>query len=146
MIKILLSSIFILAMLASFGQNKFYVNCTLITAENRDKCWPITPTNNLIYDSLTQIGLSISKAEINDNCLVIRISFGCGCGSVYMKLFSKWKTFNDEKVLQLIPDFLDYDLCRANCTRKISFDLSPYIQKYPKPFKLIIENFEFIIE
>ncbi len=145
MVKILLSTILIFGVFASFGQRNFYVNYTLITSENKDKCWHIIPADNL-YDSFTQRGLNINNAEIIDNCLEISVFYGCGCGSVYMNLFSKWETVDDKKVLYLIPDFLDYDLCRAGCPKKISFDISPYTEKYPKPFKLIIGDYEFLIE
>ncbi len=145
MVKILLSVIWIFILFTGFGQKFFYVNYTLITSENKNKCWHIIPADNN-YDSYTQIGLNIKSVEIIDNCLKIYAFYGGGCGEVYMTLFSKWETVDEKKVLKLIPDFLELDFCRALWAIKISFDISPYTEKYPKPFKLSIMNYEFLIE
>ena len=128
-----------------FGQGQyFFINDSSVDWRN-ENCWPLTK-----YFKLTEFNnheFRIQKTEIIDNHLTLNISYGGGCGKVFLKLFMDTTLdLINESVIQLFPQFIDNDMCKALIHRKVCFDLDFILKGKKKPFLLKIGEIEISIK
>jgi hypothetical protein len=137
--------ILIISSFQLFGQQeKFFINDSLCDFQ-KVACWQLT--YNAGSSEYKNSDLEIYNAEIISNQLVISISYGGGCGSVYLKLYVRnpINLVNEDKV-ELIPEFIDNDHCKAIRSRKVCFDLDPLLKGRKKPVYVKIGTYNLSIQ
>jgi hypothetical protein len=137
-------TLFIISTIHLFGQEeKFFVNDSLFDFQT-ETCWPLTKQFNLT--EFKNYDFQIRKAEILDNHLVLDISYGGGCGLVYLKLYvDNSFDLTNESIIQLFPEFIDNDLCMAIRYCRICFDLETLLKGRKNPLLLKIGKYDLTI-
>jgi hypothetical protein len=76
-------------------------------------------------DTINAMKVKIYNAEISDDCLEIGIIYG-GC-NVNVELVTDNKPVESQSLkLYFLLNYISSDLCKAQVTAKLKFDLSPY--------------------
>lgn len=137
-------TVFIFSTFHLFGQEeKFFVNDSLFDFQT-ETCWPLTKKFQLT--EFKNYDFQIRKAEIVDNHLVLNISYGGGCGPVYLKLYvDNSFDLTKESIIQLFPEFIDNDICKAIRYRQVCFDLDILLKERKNPLLLKIGTYNLTI-
>lgn len=132
-----LTIIFLLSTFQLFGQ--LYVNDSLINYDNK-YCSTITIER---YNSEISKGdFRINSVDFTDNCLSIDFSYGGGCGQAHLRMLVDTSVdFINQPIINLFPQFIDNDICKAIKYRTAYFDLDPLLKK-KKSFILKIEGYD----
>lgn len=137
-------TVFVFSTFHLFGQEeKFFVNDNLFDFQT-ETCWPLT--KKLQLTEFKNFDFQILKAEITDNHLVLNISYGGGCGPVYLKLYvNNSFDLKNESMIQLFPEFRDNDMCKAIRYRKVCFDLDELLKGRTNSLLLKIGKYDLSI-
>lgn len=118
---------------------QFFINDTPIDNEWKN-CFALTKGFQ-IKDIITN-DMKLEGAEIINGCLKIDLTYGCGCGPIYLKLFVDTTIdLINEPAIHLFPQFADLDFCKALCQCSVYFDLSSIIDRRKKPLIIQIGKF-----
>ena len=118
----------------------FYVNDTLVNYRE-ERCWALSvkaDTTNILVNR----EFGILNAQIINKHLNLEFTYGGGCGPVYLRLYvnESINIYNDP-VIELFPEFIDKDPCKALRFGTSNFDINGLIAKRKKP--LIIKVWEY---
>lgn len=117
-------------------EQQFFINDSLVDF-NVESCWSLT--KKFQVKEFKNFEFDISKIEIIDNQLFLYISYGGGCGNVYLKLYvdDSYDLLN-EPIIRLFPEFIDRDFCKAIRWRKVCFDIEFLLKNRTRPLLLQI--------
>ncbi|MBV6483701.1 MAG: hypothetical protein KFKLKKLM_00153 [Flavobacteriales bacterium] len=128
---------FFISTLRMIGQEQhFFINDSLVDF-NVEKCWSLT--KKFQVKEFKNFDFEISKIEIINNKLILYVDYGGGCGNVHLKLYidDSYDLLN-EPIINLFPEFIDHDSCKAIRYRKICFDVEFLLKNRTRPLLLQI--------
>lgn len=147
-------SLLILISSQSFGQGSgsfnldslskirgLYVNDTLVNNLD-DRYWTLSVKADSSNIQLNN-EFGILGARIINDFLSISFYYGGGCGPVYLRLyFNESINFSNDPVIELFPEFIDKDSCRAIKFGYANFDINKLTENRIKPLKIKIGQYE----
>ncbi len=79
-----------------------------------------------LYENAPSDVFTFKNVEIENNCLIVKIEYGGGCGKIELNLYDSGKVMESYPVQRNIRLSLkDEDYCKALITKEFSFDLTP---------------------
>jgi len=91
---------------------------------NNGDCFEIDWKKDIILDSCRTAPFKIIAMNIEEDCLIIKVQYGGGCGDTNFKLlFDGVVTESLWPSLQLFLAMDDQDSCRALLVKELKFDL-----------------------
>ena len=132
-----------------FGQNVTQINGQV----NTGQCAEVRRDNNLHLFGINDFSkftdsFTISSAIIEDDCLVIEVVFGGGCGTTNFALITDGMvTESMHPEVRFLLSLLDNDRCKALVYRTLKFDLTKFNgYKTENGMSFRIMNSDFVVE
>ena len=137
-------TVFVFSTFHLFGQEEnFIINDSSFDFQT-ETCWPLT--KKFQVTEFQNHEFQIRTAEIVDNHLVLDISYGGGCGPVYLKMYvDNSFDLTNGPIIQLFPEFLDNDFCQAIRYRKVCFDLDALLKGRKNALLLKIGKYDLTV-
>lgn len=112
-------------------------------SENTGPCDKRVIENKALFDNTETGKYKIKSAVVSGDCLEMEISSGgCDGNSWEMELVDSGTVVNSNPVQRFVRVALkNEELCEAQITKKVSFDLSP-LQRDGKPVSLELDEWE----